>query len=519
MPKAKYSKLSRGQMRHNPLSEDLDPTNPYKQKNPKKRRSNGKEIGEDYVESNASRKILKIGQDLIEEVEADEDSQKPSEPNKAFLFESRWPGLGAVQEHKEEEIGEYDEAPGEDDAWGDEEEEEVLEVDELSPEDQRAFNKFMTTDDDPIQWPGQEKEETQKEGEGTNLADLILQRIAEFEAKAKATQNPEDALEEEEDEGPAELPEKVVEVYTKIGFLLSRYRSGPLPKPFKIIPTLPMPTQHAVLPITRPDKWTPAAIYQATRIFVSSSSPLAQSFLHAILLPRVRDDIRDNRILNVHMYNALKKSLYKPAAFFKGILFPLMEESCSLREAHILGSVIARVSVPVLHSAAALQRLCEIAADQMRIDPTAAASANVFIRTLLEKKYALPYKVIDALVFHFLRFKNIDLADTHMVMNADEGNTTLPVIWHQCFLAFAQRYKNEIAEDQREALLDLLLVKGHKQITPEIRRELLAGRGRGIPAPEPTAEGVAMGNGGDDTMVIAMDAMQTNGGDDTMVMG
>lgn len=56
----------------------------------------------------------------------------------------------------------------------------------------------------------------------------------------------------------------------------------------------------------------------------------------------------------------------------------------------------------------------------------------------------------------------------------------LPVIWHQCLLAFAQRYRDEITEDQREALLDLLLAKGHKDIGPEVRRELLAGRGRGV---------------------------------------
>jgi len=75
---------------------------------------------------------------------------------------------------------------------------------------------------------------------------------------------------------------------------------------------------------------------------------------------------------------------------------------------------------------------------------------------------------------------------------------SLPVIWHQCFLVFAQRYKNEITEDQREALLDLLLTHGHPKIGPEIRRELLAGRGRGVPIPEPTGA-----FDGDDTMLDA----------------
>lgn len=35
--------------------------------------------------------------------------------------------------------------------------------------------------------------------------------------------------------------------------------------------------------------------------------------------------------LNVHLYEALKKALYKPAAFFKGILFPLCEVSESVK--------------------------------------------------------------------------------------------------------------------------------------------------------------------------------------------
>lgn len=54
-----------------------------------------------------------------------------------------------------------------------------------------------------------------------------------------------------------------------------------------------------------------------------------------------------------------------------------------------------------------------------------------------------------------------------------------------------------VTEDQREALLDLLLNHGHEKIAPEIRRELLAGRGRGIPVepPKPAFDG-------DDTMLV-----------------
>jgi essential nuclear protein 1 len=50
--------------------------------------------------------------------------------------------------------------------------------------------------------------------------------------------------------------------------LLSRYRSGPLPKAFKIIPTLA--NWEQILYMTDPDGWTPQAVFQATRIFASN---------------------------------------------------------------------------------------------------------------------------------------------------------------------------------------------------------------------------------------------------------
>lgn len=259
--------------------------------------------------------------------------------------------------------------------------------------------------------------------------------------------------------------------------------------------------------ITHPENWTPNAFYAATRIFISGKPQTAQIFLNTILLPAVSDHIRETQKLNVHLYNALKKALYKPSAFFKGVVFPMLADgTCTQREAVIVASVVAKVSVPVLHSAAALHRLCEIAADQMSSDPDAAGPCNIFIKTLLEKKYALPYKVIDALVFHFLRFRaagasSQDAMDTTESPAAGQshlgGTGKLPVIWHQCLLAFAQRYRNDITEDQREALLDLLLTRGHKSISPEVRRELLLGRGRGV-----VAEPLAVGVDGDDTMMV-----------------
>lgn len=87
------------------------------------------------------------------------------------------------------------------------------------------------------------------------------------------------------------------------------------------------------------------------------------------------------------------------------------------------------------------------------------------IRILIEKGYALPYKVLDALVFHFLRIFKTE--------------KELPVLFHQSLLSFAQKYKNDITQEQREALLEVNNgAKGHYAISLEVKRELVAGQSR-----------------------------------------
>ena len=70
----------------------------------------------------------------------------------------------------------------------------------------------------------------------------------------------------------------------------------------------------------------------------------------------------------------------------QGLLLPLCQSgTCTLREAVIFSSVINRVSIPVVHSAAAMLRLAEM---------PYAGTTSFFIRVLLDKKYALPYRVV-----------------------------------------------------------------------------------------------------------------------------
>ncbi|KJH47872.1 Bystin [Dictyocaulus viviparus] len=159
-----------------------------------------------------------------------------------------------------------------------------------------------------------------------------------------------------------ELDPEVVEMYKEVGRVLSKYRSGKVPKAFKVIPK--MVNWEQILYLTDPIGWSAAAIYQATRLFASNLNPrMCQRFYNLVLLPRLRDDIDEYKKLNFHLYQALCKAMYKPAAFFKGIILPL----------------------------------CEIA--EMEYN----GANSIFLRALIDKKFALPYKAIDAIVFHFLR--------------------------------------------------------------------------------------------------------------------
>eukprot|EP00163_Fabomonas_tropica_P021915 TRINITY_DN381_c0_g1_i6.p1 TRINITY_DN381_c0_g1~~TRINITY_DN381_c0_g1_i6.p1 ORF type:complete len:344 (-),score=80.07 TRINITY_DN381_c0_g1_i6:252-1283(-) len=188
-------------------------------------------------------------------------------------------------------------------------------------------------------------------GATRTIADLIMEKLEEKKNQGAFASN---ALEKS-------LNPKVVQVYKGVGQILSRYSAGKLPRAFKAIPNLR--NWEEILYLTRPDDWSSAAMYQATRVFASNLRPAAaQRFYGLVLLPRVRDDIEEYHKLNFHLYQSLKKALYKPGAFYKGILLPLCEErNCTLREATIVGSVLQKVSIPMLHSAAALLKLSEMA--------------------------------------------------------------------------------------------------------------------------------------------------------------
>jgi essential nuclear protein 1 len=95
---------------------------------------------------------------------------------------------------------------------------------------------------------------------------------------------------------------------------------------------------------------------------------------------------------------------------------------------------------------------------------------SFFLMQLLNKKYALPHRVIDAVANHFAAFGEEELA--------------LPVIWHQALLTFVQRYKQDITVADKTRLKAVMKMQFHYLVTPEIRREIGMGLSRGEKASE-----------------------------------
>ncbi|KAM3966604.1 bystin [Aphomia sociella] len=412
----KVKKLKPSQVGKNiALADQIESVNAVKNKNRRKER-NRHDDDDEFINADLSKKILKTAR--RQQVEFGDDVPGPSPAKHVQLppmFNDGGSDNGSGSEHDDLEPDTY------------------YDNIEINDEDEQALKMFMSSNP--------EKTRT--------LADIIKDKITDKHTELQTQFSDVETLKLQN------IDPRIKSMYEGVRDVLQKYRSGKLPKAFKMIPNLQ--NWEQILYLTEPTTWSAAAMYQATRIFASNlKEKMAQRFYNLVLLPRVRDDLAEYKRLNFHLYQALRKALFKPGAFMKGILLPLLEAGdCTLREAIIVGSVLARNSVPVLHSSAALLKIAEM-------DYTGANS--IFLRILFDKKYALPYRVVDAVVFHFLRFQM--------------DSRILPVLWHQALLTFVQRYKADISTEQRDALLELLRKQSHPTITQEIRRELQAAQCR-----------------------------------------
>lgn len=272
-------------------------------------------------------------------------------------------------------------------------------------------------------------------GKTVTLSDLLFQKMTNVEQK--------------------KFDPRIIEAYSIVGNILASYVSGKLPKAFNILPSTE--NWEELIELTKPENWSPQAMLEATIMFSSNfGSELAEKFYAKILLPAVRNNIRTYKKLNIHLYNCLKKAIFKPSAFFKGIIIP-MSESLTAKEAAIIGSILKKCSIPVTHSSACIMKL-------MSLKP--GMGVLFFMKILLLKKYAIPTKVKETLVNYFCKFAAEEKG------NPFNNEVNLPVLWHQTLLVFVQFYKFDLTEDEKEKIRNLVAVRNHHLITEDIYREL-----------------------------------------------
>jgi essential nuclear protein 1 len=99
------------------------------------------------------------------------------------------------------------------------------------------------------------------EEKGQNLADLIMSKMAAGDFENGDELNESKSL-------TSLLDVKVIDAYKKLGIVLKTYRSGKLPKAFKVIPMVA--NWEELLFLTSPHKWSRHAVYEATKVFASN---------------------------------------------------------------------------------------------------------------------------------------------------------------------------------------------------------------------------------------------------------
>lgn len=276
------------------------------------------------------------------------------------------------------------------------------------------------------------------------------------------------------------VPKQVIITYQKIGQFLSKYRSGKLPKAFKIIPTLK--NWEEIMYYTNPADWTPQATNAATKLFATVLKPKnAQRFYSLVLAPKVSSQLAQEGKLGYHLYDAVKRAIYKPTAFFKGFILPLaagfpappfpgQEQAPLSKEVIVYASILNRLHIPQVHAAVTLLQLSKI---------TPFNPYNVLLmKVLIDKKFSLPVPVLEGLLAYFYETACDDDA-LIPVINAKTGKTSenLPLLWHKTLLHFVQRYKSAFTNEMIAMTRAILKKRPHHSVSDEIRRELAVAGG------------------------------------------
>ncbi|VDL22594.1 unnamed protein product [Hymenolepis diminuta] len=249
-----------------------------------------------------------------------------------------------------------------------------------------------------------------------------------------------------------DLPEDLQNHIRLLKDVLTHYRSGPLPKTVKMLPHLP--GYDSLLEMLSPLDWTNHVYPKMVKVFSAKGGQQAMHFYENYLLPKVRNDISENRRLCVQLFDSLILSIFRTEEFLSSIFLPWIRSEMTKTEGIILSHLVKKASIRAHFSSVALVLVLE---EEFSIP------RSMVIEAILKKRYFLPEKAIACLVKYFVSFADRDCS---MHFTA-EGR--MPVTWFASFLTFLEFYREGISPEERMELVRVCKRHQHPSITPDIR--------------------------------------------------
>ncbi|CAH8584006.1 unnamed protein product [Heterobilharzia americana] len=249
----------------------------------------------------------------------------------------------------------------------------------------------------------------------------------------------------------SELPEELRDHLNLLIDVLRHYRSGPLPKTVKMLPHLV--GWETLLEMLKPLEWSVHTYPRIVKVFASKGHEPAHHFYELYLLPKVKQDIEENRRLCFHLFEALIRSMFRPEEFISGVYLPWVQSEMSKTEGLILSNLIKRATLKSRFAAVALA---------LTLEEEFSIPRSMVIETFLTKKYHLPEAAVLKVIDYFISFDKDCTA-----YFTDEKR--MPLTWFKSLLVFLEFYRHCIGSDEREKLLKLCRRHEHPQITQEIR--------------------------------------------------
>jgi essential nuclear protein 1 len=186
------------------------------------------------------------------------------------------------------------------------------------------------------------------------------------------------------------------------------------------------------------------------------ASPESKHTLHFYkyyLLPRCLKDIAENSKLNYHLFQALRKAIFRPSLWFRGILFPFLKgqfhpefkagerkpsgtiSKGTIKQAQILASVLMKCSVPNVHASAAFLKILEL---------NYTSTVGVLVKLFIDKKFSLPLSVIRRVSEWFLSFGSEGKLKEEVQEKKED--VKMPVLWFQSLLSYGKSYRKYLTE-------------------------------------------------------------------------